>query len=57
LDITGLKPGNYTAIRCQVLEGFEYTNATMTNGDVAPLDVPSFKVILETEEFEVAEET
>ncbi len=56
-DANGLEPGSYTAVRFQVLGGLEYTNATLTNGDVVPVDVPYFKVEYATEEFEIGEET
>ncbi len=56
-DANGLIPGRYTAVRFQVLGGLEYTNATLTNGEVVPVDVPYFKVEYTTEEFEIGEET
>jgi hypothetical protein len=56
-DAAGLIPGSYTAVRFQVLGGIEYTNATLTNGDVVPVDVPYFKVEYATEEFEMGEGT
>jgi hypothetical protein len=56
-DADGLEPGSYTAVRFQVLGGIEYTNATLTNGEVVPVDVPYFKVEYSTEEFEIGEGT
>ncbi len=56
-DATGLESGSYTAVRFQVLGGLEYTNATLTNGEVVPVDVPYFKVEFATGEFEIGEET
>jgi hypothetical protein len=56
-DAAGLIPGSYTAVRFQVLGGIEYTNATLSNGDVVPVDVPYFKVEYATEEFEMGEGT
>ena len=56
-DANGLEPGSYTAVRFQILGGLEYTNATLTNGDVVPVDAPYFKVEYATEEFEIGEET
>jgi hypothetical protein len=44
-------------VRFQVLGGIEYTNATLTNGDVVPVDIPYFKVEFATVEFEIDEET
>ncbi len=56
-DANGLEPGRYTAVRFQVLGGLEYSNATLGNGDVVPVDVPYFKVEYATEEFEIGEGT
>ena len=56
-DANGLQPGSYTAVRFQVLGGLEYTNATLSNGYVVPVDVPYFKVEYATEEFEIGEGT
>ena len=56
-DVSSLKPGSYAAVRFRVLGGLEYTNATLTTGDVVPVDVPYFKVEFVTEEFEIGEET
>jgi hypothetical protein len=57
VDTSGLEPGSYSAIRFQVLGGLEYSNATLNDGDVVPMDVPIFKVELATDEFEIDEET
>ena len=56
-DSSGLEPGSYAAVRFRVLGGLEYTNATLDNGDVVPVDVPSFEVEFPTGEFEVLEGT
>ena len=56
-DASGLEPGSYAAVRFQVLGGLEYTNATLTNGDVVTVDVPYFKVEFATEVFEIGGET
>ena len=56
-DANGLQPGSYTAVRFQVLGGLEYTNATLSNGDLVPVDVPYFKVEYATEELEIGEGT
>jgi len=56
-DADGLEPGEYTAVRFQVLGGLEYSNATLGNGDVVPVDVPHFKVEYDTEGFEIGEGT
>ena len=56
-DANGLQPGSYTAVRFQVLGGLEYTNATLSNGYLVPVDVPYFKVEYATEEFEIGEGT
>lgn len=42
---------------CCVARGVEYTNATLTNGDVVPVDVPYFKVEYAMEKFELDEGT
>jgi hypothetical protein len=55
-DSTGLEPGSYVAVRFRVLGGLEYTNATLDNGDVVLVEVPSFEVEFPTGEFEVPEE-
>jgi hypothetical protein len=57
VDTTSLVPGRYSAVRFQVLGGLEYTNATLTNGEVVPVDVPYFKVEYSTEAFEIDEGT
>ena len=54
-DADGIEPGSYSAVRFQVLGGLEYSNATLTNGEVIPVDVPYFKVEYSTEEFEIGE--
>ncbi len=56
-DASGLEPGSYATVRFQVLGGLEYTNATLTTGNVVPVDVPYFKLEFVTEEFEIGEET
>ena len=55
VDAGSLDPGRYTAVRFQVLGGLDYTNATLTNGDVVSVDVPSSKLELTTGEFDVGE--
>lgn len=56
-DATGLEPGSYTAVRFRVLGGLEYTNATLDNGDVIPVEVSSFEVEFPTGDLEVLEGT
>jgi len=56
-DASGIAPGSYTAVRFQILGGLEYANATLTNGEVVPVDVPFFKVEYAVDEFEVDEST
>ncbi len=56
-DANGFILGRYVAVRFQVLGGLEHTNATLTNGEVIPVDVPYFKVEYATEEFEIDEST
>jgi hypothetical protein len=56
-DVSGLDSGGYAAVRFQVLGGLDYSNATLTNGEVVSIDVPYFKVEFAVEEFEVGEGT
>jgi len=56
-DVSNLVPGSYTVVRAQILGGLEYTNATLINGDVVSVDVPSSKVEFATRAFEVDEGT
>ncbi len=53
----GLDTGSYTAIRFRVVGGVEFTNATLSDGVVVGVDVPSFKVEFSTSTFEVGEGT
>jgi hypothetical protein len=53
-DVADLKAGSYNAIRFSVVQGSEYTNATLDNGDVIGVDVPTIKVEFMTSTFEVA---
>ena len=48
----GLDAGSYSAIRFRVVHGLEFTNATLTSGEVIGVDVPSFKVEFTTPGFE-----
>ena len=43
-DISKLELGNYSIIRFQIVRGLDYTNATLGNGDVVEVDVPSEKI-------------
>jgi hypothetical protein len=54
-DVGNLDPGNYSMIRFSIVRGLEYTNATLDDGEVIIVDVPSLKVEIETQEFEIAE--
>ncbi len=56
-EASGLEPGSYSAVRFQVLGGLEYANATLTNSEVVPVDVPYFKVEYSTAEFKIGEDT
>jgi hypothetical protein len=56
-DVGDLEAGSYTAIRFRVARGLESTNATLDNGDVIGVDVPSLKIEFTTSAFEVAEGT
>jgi hypothetical protein len=53
-DVGALEAGSYSAIRFRVIRGLEFTNATLDNGDVIGVDVPSLKVEFTTSAFEVA---
>ena len=53
-----LPPDNYTMIRMHVVEGLAYTNATLTNGTVISIYVPSGKIkVITTFEIEAGEDT
>jgi hypothetical protein len=57
--IGAVQPGNYTMIRMHIVEGLEFTNATLDDdaGTVIPLNVPSEKIKIPVH-FEIkAEET
>ncbi len=56
-EASGLEPGSYSAVRFQILGGLEYANATLTNSEVVPVDVPYFKVEYSTAEFKIGEDT
>lgn len=58
-DISKLDPGNYSMIRFQMVRGLEHTNATLGNGDVIEVDVPSenIEVIMPTIEIMAGMET
>lgn len=56
-DVGDLEAGSYTAIRFRVARGLESTNATLDNGEVIGVDVPSLKIEFTTSAFEVAEGT
>jgi len=48
-----LPPGNYTMIRMHIVQGLAYTNATLTNGTVISIRVPSEKIKVITPTFEI----
>jgi hypothetical protein len=56
-QIGGLDAGSYSAVRFRVVQGLEFTNATLSSGDVIGVDVPSFKVAFTTQAFETGEGT
>ncbi len=45
--------GNYTMIRMHIVQGSAYTNATLTNGTVISIRVPSGKIKVITPTFEI----
>lgn len=53
----GLNAGSYSAVRFRVVHGLGDSNATLSNGDVMAVDVPSQKVEIETSSFEVDGDT
>lgn len=55
VDVGNLDPGNYSMIRFNIVQGLDNTNATLDDGEVIIVDVPSMKVEIETQEFEIAE--
>jgi hypothetical protein len=56
-QIGGLDAGSYSAVRFRVVQGLEFTNATLSSGDVIGVDVPSLKVEFTTTAFEIVEGT
>jgi len=52
-----LDAGSYSAVRFRVVHGLEDTNATLSNGDVLDVDVPSLKIELATTTFDVGADT
>jgi hypothetical protein len=52
-DVEDLENGNYTAIRFLVVQGLEFTNSTLNNGEVISPDVPYNKVKLSIPMFEI----
>ena len=48
-----LDPGNYTMVRMHVVQGLEYTNATLNNGEEIEVNVPSEKIKVITPTFEI----
>jgi len=54
-EVGGLDSGSYSAIRFQVVQGLEFTNATLDTGEVVSVDIPNFKVELTTSTFEIGE--
>ena len=57
IEVADLELGSYSAIRFQVVRGLEFTNATLSTGEVVAVDVPNFMVEFETSTFEIVEET
>jgi len=55
--VEGLVAGSYSAVRFRVIRGLEFTNATLSSGDVIGVDVPSLKVEFATPVFEIGEGT
>ena len=53
----GLDTGRYSAVRFRVVRGLEFTNATLSSGDVIDVDLPSLKVEFTTPAFELDAET
>jgi hypothetical protein len=54
-DASSLELGSYNSVRFRVLGGLKFTNATLNNDEVVPVNVPSFEVEFPTGEFEVFE--
>lgn len=51
--IEGPDAGSYSAVRFWVVRGLEFTNATLSSGDVIGVDVPSIEVEFTTQAFEI----
>jgi hypothetical protein len=56
-DAGDLDAGSYNAIRFNVVRELEFTNATLDQGEIIVVDVPSLKVEFTTTPFDVATET
>ena len=56
-QVLGLDAGYYPAIRFRVVQGLEFTNATLSSGEVIGVDVPSFKVEFAIPTFEKVDGT
>lgn len=52
-EVGDLDVGSYNAVRFRVVQGLQYTNATLGTGEVLTVDVPNFKVELMTSIFEI----
>jgi hypothetical protein len=50
--VEGLNAENNSTIRFRVVRGLEFTNATLSSGEIIGVDVPSFKVEFTTSTFE-----
>jgi len=56
-QVEGLDAGSYSAVRFRVIRGLEFTNATLSSGNVIGVDVPSLKVEFTIPTFEIGEGT
>jgi hypothetical protein len=52
-DASKLVPGNYSMIRFQIIGDLEYTNATLDEGEIIGVDVPTEKICVAVPTFEI----
>jgi len=56
LDTTEMNPGDYSVMRFNIIQGLEYSNASLSNDEILPVDVPDM-IMFETPVFAVDHET
>lgn len=56
LDTTEMNPGDYSVMRFNIIQGLEYTNASLSNDEILTVDAPDV-IMFETQGFTVDHET